>query len=91
MGNTQTGNIIIRNEYWYIGQFSKFIRPGAKRVAASSNRSALQTTAFINSDGKIAVIVLNRSDNNLRYHIWSNGVWMGHAVTAHSIQTIIIE
>jgi len=91
MGNTQTGDITVRNEYWYIGQFSKFIRPGAKRIAAVSNRSALQTTAFINSDGKIAVVALNRSDNNINYHIWSNGFWIGHGAAAHSIQTIIIE
>jgi len=91
MGNTQTGSINIRNEYWYIGQFSKFIRPGARRIAASSNRGALQTTAFINRDGKIAIVVLNRSDSNIHYHIWSNGVWLEHAAAAHSIQTIIIE
>ena len=91
MGNTETGTINIRNEYWYIGQFSKFIRPGAKRIAALSNRNALQTTAFINDDGKIAVIVLNRSDTDIHYHIWSNGVWMGHTAVAHSIQTVVIE
>ncbi|MEI9933924.1 MAG: glycoside hydrolase family 30 beta sandwich domain-containing protein [Ferruginibacter sp.] len=32
--------------------FSKFIRPGAKRIISSSNRDKLQTTAFINPDGK---------------------------------------
>ncbi len=91
MGNTISGNINIRNEFWYIGQFSKFIRPGAKRIAALSNRSALQTTAFMNNDGKMAVVVLNRSDDNIYYHIWSNGFWAGHTSKAHSIQTIIIE
>ena len=91
MGNTTTGNITIRDEFYYIGQFSKFIRPGAKRIAASSNRSALQTTAFLNPDGKIAVVVLNRGDSDMDYHIWSNGFWAGHTSKAHSIQTIIIE
>lgn len=91
MGNTGTGNINIRDEFYYIGQFSKFIRPGAKRIAASSNRSAIQTTAFINTNGKIIVVVLNRSDNDIYYHIWSNGYWAGHTSNAHSIQTIIIE
>ena len=85
-----TGKVYFTNEYWYIGQFSKFIRPGARRIASSSNRDALQTTAFINKDGKLAVVVLNRTDNDVAYHLWINGQWAPATSKAHSIETIVI-
>ena len=60
--DTKTGELTYTNSYYYIGHFSKFIRPGAKRIVSSSNRDLLETTAFQNVDGKIAVIVMNQSD-----------------------------
>ena len=59
--DTKTGKLIYTNSYYYIGQFSKFIRPWAQRVISSSNRDKLQTTAFINANGKLAIVVLNTS------------------------------
>jgi glucosylceramidase len=58
--DTRTGQLLYTNEYFYIGHFSKFIRPGAKRIISASSRSSLQTTAFLNTNGKLAVIVMNR-------------------------------
>ena len=48
---SKTGQLIYTNAYYYIGHFSKFIQPGAKRVSASASRSQLLTTAFRNADG----------------------------------------
>ena len=90
VGDVNTGKIYFTNEYWYIGQFSKFIHPEARRVASVSNRDVLQTTAFINKDGKLAVVVLNRSDNEIAYHIWIQGRWAAVTAPAHSIETIVI-
>jgi len=90
VGDVNTGKVYFTNEYWYIGQFSKFIRPEARRVASSSNRDVLQTTAFINKDGRLAVIVLNRTDDDIAYHLWINGQWAQAESKAHSIATIVI-
>lgn len=78
------------NEYWYIGQFSKFIRPDARRVSTSTNRDILQATSFINKDGQIAVIVLNRTDQTISYHLWLNGSWAPATARPHSISTTVI-
>jgi glucosylceramidase len=90
VGNVKTGELFYTNEYWYIGQFSKFIRPGARRVSASSNRSFLQATSFINRDGKLAVVVLNMTGNDIPYHLWINGKWAPAVSKAHSISTVVI-
>ena len=60
--DTKTGELIYTNSYYYIGHFSKFVRPGARRIASSPSRSALLSTAFINPDGKVSVVVMNKSD-----------------------------
>lgn len=78
------------NEYWYIGQFSKFIRPAARRVSTSTNRDILQATSFINKDGHLVVIVLNKTDQPIPYHLWLNGSWAKATSRAHSISTTVI-
>ncbi len=89
--DTKTGKLTYMNSYYYIGQFSKFIRPGAQRVITSSNRDKLQTTAFINTNGKLAVVVLNTSDDKIDYRLWINGDAAETTSLPHSIATLIIE
>lgn len=88
-GNTKTGELIYTNEYWYIGHFSKFIKPGAKRIVSSASRSQLLTTAFINPDGKVVVIVMNQSVNKTNYFVWQKGKAVELTALPHSISTII--
>jgi glucosylceramidase len=89
--DTKTGDLIYTNAYYYLGHFSKFIRPGAKRVIASSNRTDLQTTAFINKDGKLAVVVLNLSDKEIPYKLWIKGEAAAANSLPHSIATLIVD
>lgn len=87
--NTQTGELIYTNSFYYIGQFSKFIHPGAKRIISSSSRSVLQTTSFMNEDGSIATVVLNEGDKKIDYFLWVNGKAAEVTSQPHSIQTLI--
>jgi len=88
--DTRTGKLIYTNSYYYIGHFSKFIQSGAKRIAASSNRDKLQTTAYINPDGKVSVIVLNTSDQKLSYKLWIAGKAADLVSRPHSIMTVVL-
>jgi glucosylceramidase len=91
MANTKTGKLTYLNSYYYIGHFSKFIRPGAKRIISSSTRGQLLTTAFINPDGKIAVIVMNQSDLKFTYDLWIGGQASLIVSLPHSIETLVVE
>ncbi len=91
IADTNTGEIYYTNSYYYIGQFSKFVRPGDQRIIASSNRDKLETTAFKNKDGKLSVIVLNRSEDEIPYHLCIKGEAAKVVSLPHSIQTLIIE
>lgn len=87
--DTKTGNIIYTNEYYYIGHFSKFIEPGARRIISSASRSDLLTTSFLNPNGKVATIVMNASEKKIDYFLWINGKAAELQALPHSIQTIV--
>jgi glucosylceramidase len=90
-GDTEKGNLIFTNAYYYIGHFSKFIRPGAKRIISSANRDKLQNTAFLNTDGSIALVVLNTSETELSYEVWMEGKAVAQTSKPHSITTIVMK
>lgn len=87
--NTQTSKITYTNAYYYIGHFSKFIRPGNKRIACSSSRSTLMATAYIQDNGKIAVIVMNKGEEKINYTVQLKGQSIAVSLAPHSIQTIV--
>jgi glucosylceramidase len=89
--DTKTGNLTYMNSFFYIGHFSKFIRPGAKRISSSSSRGQLLTTAFRNIDGKIAVVVMNQSGDKIPYRLWIGGKAAEITSLPHSIQTLLVN
>lgn len=89
--DTKTGEVIYTNAYYYIGHFSKFIQPGAKRVIASPSRSHLLSTAFLNPDGSVAVIVMNQGNTTSPVFLWVNGKAVKVNSRAHSMSTYIIK
>ena len=89
--DTRNGRLIYTNAYYYIGHFSKFVRPEARRIAVSSNRVTLQTTAFVNKDGSIVVIIMNTTDQPMSYQLLLKGQSAEAKSLPHSIATIIIK
>jgi glucosylceramidase len=89
--DTRTGDLHYLSSYYYIGHFSKFIRPGAKRIVSSASRGQFLTTAFVNPDGKIAVVVMNASNDQIPYRLWIAGQAAEIVSLPHSIQTLVVE
>ncbi|MDF2457291.1 MAG: glycosyl hydrolase [Cytophagaceae bacterium] len=87
--DTQAGKLYYTNSYYYIGHFSKFIPAGSKRIATSSNRDVLQTTAFVTPEGKISVVVLNTTDQKMPYRLWLDGQAAEVVSLPHSIMTLV--
>ena len=88
-GNTKTGELLYTNEYFYIGHFSKFIKEGAKRITSSPSRSNLLSTSFINPDGKVVTIVMNKTDEPVKYFLWIAGEAAEVQALPRSIQTLV--
>ncbi len=87
--DTRTGELIYTNSYYYIGHFSRFIRPGAKRILTSPSRSLLLATGFVNENGTVAVVVMNPTDNGGQYYLTVGGSAVEINAPPHSIQTVV--
>ena len=88
--DSKSGALIYTPSYYYIGHFSKFIRLGAKKIISSASRSALLTTSFINTDGKIVVVVMNQSDAKTTYNLCIGTKAAEINIQPHAIQTLIL-
>ncbi|MCB0460525.1 MAG: glycoside hydrolase family 30 protein [Flavobacteriaceae bacterium] len=87
--DTQTGELIYTPAYYYIGHFSKFVRPQAKRISTTVSRSDLLSTSFLNTDGNIVTIVMNKSNKAITYNLFVNEEKTIVKIPSHAIQTII--
>ena len=90
-GDTRNGSLIYTNAYYYIGHFSKFIRPGAKRVMTTPSRSSLLSTSFLNEDGKLVTVVMNGGDTEVTYFLWIDGMATEVKAKPHSIATLVVN
>lgn len=90
IADTKTGELHYTYEYYYIGQFSKFVKPNAKRVGTSTNKDYLLATSFINEEGQLIVVVMNDSNNDTEFNLCIEGKATKLSSPAHSIQTIIL-
>jgi glucosylceramidase len=89
--DTKAGKLIYTNSYYYLGHFSKFVQPGAKRIVSSSSREKIMTTGFVNPDGSVAVVVMNTSDDPFTYNLWIDGSAAETSIPAHAISTLVIR
>lgn len=91
MVNRQKDELIYNVSYYYIGHFSKFIKPGAKRIALQhSAGDQVHATAFKNETGEIVVVVQNEGwIAELALVIDGKGVNI--TLPDHSITTYVIE
>ncbi|MCW4468090.1 glycosyl hydrolase [Flavobacterium sp. MFBS3-15] len=87
--DTKTGEIIYTPSYYYIGHFSKFVQPEAKRVSTAASRSQLQSTSFVNSNGRLVTVVMNNSDEKIKYNLIVGSAKAVAEIPAHAIQTLI--
>ena len=76
--------------YYYIGHFSRYILPGARRIGASGCDDAVEFTAAKNPDGSIAVVLLNRGEKDKSYAIRMDGKVVRIALPAKTINTLCI-
>jgi glucosylceramidase len=87
--NTNNSEITYTSAYYYIGHFSKYIKPGARRLACSVSNSFLEATAFKNIDGSIVLIVLNDSDTPIHFKSFLNNQFLEIDSQPNSIQSIL--
>jgi glucuronoarabinoxylan endo-1,4-beta-xylanase len=49
----------VSKRLWAFANYSRFVRPGATRIGATTSNNNLLVTAFTNTDGSLAIVILN--------------------------------
>ncbi|MEO1411763.1 MAG: glycoside hydrolase family 30 protein [Bacteroidota bacterium] len=89
-GDLPQQDLIYTPTYYYIGHFSKFIRPGAKRISTVSSRSHLLSTSFVNEDGSLVNVIMNQSDEAIPYKVYvGDAEAISLRIPAHAMQTVV--
>lgn len=91
MINKDGSDYINNLTYYYIGHFSKFILPGAKRIAFSRYTSDIEITSFKNIDGSVAIVLMNRNNFNKEYTICLNDISIHDNLDSHAIVSYVIR
>jgi len=87
--NTKTGELIYTPTYYYIGHFSKFIKPGALRVSTTTSRTTIESTSFQNENGSIVTVVMNKTDHTIGYKLIVGAAETYLEIQPRAMQTII--
>ena len=69
-GSPSTNKFTVKKRLWTIGNFSRFVRPGAHMVGVSSNTplSGVYISAYANLDGSISMVAINSNSSNQNFH-----------------------
>lgn len=87
--NTETNELIYTPTFYYIGHFSKFIEPNAKRMSTTVSRRTLESTSFRNHDGRIVTVVMNKTDTPIEYKLIVGESEVSVQILPHAMQTLI--
>lgn len=94
IADTKEQKLFYNSSYYYIGQFSKFVKPGSVRIGTESDpgaAAALKQVAFMEPGGSVVMIVMNESGNDESFIAELEGDSMVYMMPAHSIATFIFE
>ena len=89
-GDTVTPNA----EYYALGQLSRFVQPGAVRIASTSFGTTgwngqIMDVAFVNPDGSTVLVVHNENDNPQSFSVSENGQSFSDALPGDSLATFV--
>jgi glucosylceramidase len=87
--DTAQGTLMQQSSFYYLGHFSRFIKPGARRLLCAASRQDLESTAFVNPDGSVAVVVMNRTEALIRFLLRLDGGDAATELPPHAIATYL--
>ncbi|MCL2599735.1 MAG: glucosylceramidase [Treponema sp.] len=103
--DTDSGKVRYQSSFYYIGHFSRFVKPDARRIGLAVDSymtpatvdgrmgNMMEFCAFENADGSLAVVVMNRTEADMVYEL-CDGAAGGDATVLRcpprGIQTLVI-
>lgn len=88
--DSATGSLLYQSSFAYIGHFSRFIQPGARRVLCAASSQDLEATAFVNPDGRTATVVMNRTEKAIAFTLRVQDSHCAVNIPARAIATFVV-
>jgi len=87
--DTKTGEIHYQSSFYYIAHFSKYVHTGAHRLASTVSATGLESVSFVNPDGSLVTVVLNATEQAVKFTLSAGGESLACAIPARAIQTYV--
>lgn len=91
IADTIEQEIHLNSSYYYIGHFSKHVKPGSIRVESTSSQTELKHVAFVTPENRTVLIVLNETEEDLNVNIQFGTYNKIVEIPRRSISTLIDE
>ena len=81
-------------EYYALGHLSRFVQPGAVRIASTSFGTTgwngqIMDVAFVNPSGSTVLVAHNENDNPQSFSVSENGQSFGYTLPGDSLATFV--
>lgn len=91
MINKNNSDYIKTPAFYYIGHFSKYIKPHSQRIHLSTFTEDILATAFKNDDNSLVVVLFNKNNFNIEYNFCYQNYVFHDNLDSHAIVTLIIN
>jgi glucosylceramidase len=88
--DVEKDEVYITPLYYMLSHFSKYIRPGAKRIGFENTDESLMVTAAKNADGSTIAVVLNMEKVEKAFELYLNEEKVLFTISPEALQTIFI-
>lgn len=87
--DSRTGDVTRNVEYYVLGHASRFVARGAVRIESDTGVMGMDSVAFRNLDGSIALIVANSASDARTFHVRFAGRQFAATLSAGAVATYV--
>ena len=88
--DSRTGAITRTDEYYALAHASRFVRPGARRIASTESGGDLNNVAFHNADdGSLVLLVTNSATQARRFSVGQGERRFSYTLPPRSLATFV--
>lgn len=88
--DSATGNVTKNVEYYALAHFSKFVRPGAKRIYSTMQpEKGIENVAFLNTDGSKVLVVINTAQEQKEFSVKEQSAVYRYSLAPGAVATMV--
>ncbi len=88
LANPVAGTVEYKPSWYYIGHFSRFIRPGSVRIGCTRPSDAIECSAFRTPSGERVLVAMNRAEQPIRFVLRERESVAPVELPGHAIATL---